>query len=376
MYSFRNDYMEGAHPRVLDAVVSMNMEQTPGYTDDAICARARTAIRTAITRSDRTGCLRKANIAAAALQVEFVAGGTMANLLVMAAGLRPHECVIAAVDGHINVHETGAIEACGHKVLTTSDADGLISVAGIDAVMKEHLGGTNYHMVKPRMVYLSLATEMGLSFSLKRLKDIYAYTRAHDLLLYVDGARLACGLAAEGCDITLADLCAHSDAFSIGGTKNGALFGEALVIRNPEIQRDFRYIMKQKGAVMAKGRLLGIQFDALFSTDKVCEEIPEAQEGDSLFMALGRHSVAMAMQLKRVLEDAGYTSFYSESTTNQLFLVLENDLAKDFVRAFDADEISYPDDSRTVVRMTCRWSTEPEHIEFVRRALAGEDVLQ
>ena len=376
MYSFRNDYMEGAHPRVLDAIVAMNMEQTPGYTDDAICARARTAIRSAITRSDAAGALRKANVAAASLEVEFVAGGTMANLLVMAAGLRPHECVIAAADGHINVHETGAIEACGHKVLTTADADGLLSVAGIDAVMKAHLGGTNYHMVKPRMVYLSLATEMGLSFNLKRLKDIFSYTRAHDLLLYIDGARLACGLAAEGCDITLADLCAYSDAFSIGGTKNGALFGEALVIRNPELQRDFRYIMKQKGAVMAKGRVLGVQFDALFSTADVSADVPEAHDGDSLFMALGRHSVAMAKELKRVLEEAGYTSFASDSNTNQQFLLLENDLAKDFVRAFDADEIAYPDDSRTIVRMTCRWSTQPEHIDFVRRVLAGEDARQ
>lgn len=372
MYSFRNDYMEGAHPCVLDAIVSHNMDQTPGYTDDPFCARARTAIRTAITRSDASGTLRANNIATASLGIEFVAGGTMANLLVIAAGLRPHECVIAAADGHVNVHETGAIEGCGHKVLTTSDEDGLVSAAGIDAVMKEHLYGSNYHMVKPRMVYVSLATEMGLVFTAKQLKELSSYARAHDLLLFVDGARLACGLTAAGCDITLADLCAFSDAFTIGGTKNGALFGEAIVIRNADLHRDFRYIMKQKGAVMAKGRLLGMQFDTLFNTKGSDAGITEAQDGESLYMALGRHANAMAAALKQTLIDAGFDSFASESPTNQQFLLLENETARDFVRAFDADEISHPDDAHTIVRMTCRWSTQPEHIEEVKSVISGE----
>lgn len=372
-HSFRNDYMEGAHPAVLDALVRTNDEQHPGYTEDPWCAKARTAIRSTIARSDSNGALRKAGIIPAALQVEFVAGGTMANLLAISAALRPHECVIAAPDGHINVHETGAIEANGHKVLTTNDADGLLSVAGVDAVMREHEYGANHHMVKPRMLYLSLATEMGLVHSLKQLNALRDYASKHDLLLFIDGARLACGLASAQCEATLADICAIADVFTIGGTKNGALFGEALVIRNAGIQRDFRFIMKQNGAIMAKGRLLGIQFDALFSTTGKGAGIEETEGDEALYFALGRHSVAMAMRLKEVLAAHGFDTFVSDSSTNQQFLLVENSLADDFVRGFDADIISRPDNDHTIVRMTCSWATKPEHIDTVDAMLAGGD---
>lgn len=370
MHSFRNDYMEGAHPVVLDALVRTNAEQHPGYTEDAWCEKAREAIRRAIARADASGVLDDAGIDPAALGVEFVAGGTMANLVSIAACLRPHECAIAAFDGHINVHETGAIEACGHKVLVTDDADGLLSVAGIEAVMKEHAYGNNFHMVKPRLLYLSLATETGLVPTVGDLRRLRAYADAHGLLVFIDGARLACGLASKRCDATLADVCAAADIFTIGGTKNGALFGEAIVIRNAGIKRDFRFIMKQKGAVTAKGRLLGVQFDALFSTTGAQAGVTEAVGDEALYFSLGRHAVALAMKLRETLRRHGFDAFASDSSTNQQFLVLDGERAKEFMRKFDADEIALPDDGHAVVRMTCSWATSEEDIEAVEDELA------
>lgn len=357
--------MEGAHPYVLDALVSTNAEQHPGYTEDALCDKARAAIRQAIEKSDVRESLHDAGIDAAALQVEFVAGGTMANLVSIAACLQAHECVIAAPDGHINVHETGAIEACGHKVLVTSDSDGLLSVEGIDAVMKFHEYGSNFHMVKPRLLYVSLATETGLVLTAGELRDLRAYADTHDLLVFIDGARLACGLASNRCDATLADVCAAADIFTIGGTKNGALFGEAIVIRNADIQRDFRFVMKQKGAVMAKGRLLGAQFDALFSTTGAQADVPEAVGDEPLYLSLGRHAVALAMKLRETLKNRGFDAFTSDSSTNQQFILLENTTAQSFVHAFDADVIAHPDDAHTVVRMTCSWATTEDDIAAV-----------
>lgn len=370
MHSFRNDYMEGAHPAVLDALVRTNAEQHPGYTEDGLCATARDDIRAAIARSDRNGALDAYGIDPAGLAVEFVAGGTMANLVSIAACLRPHECVIAAPDGHINVHETGAIEACGHKVLVTDDADGLLSVEGVDAVMREHAYGGNFHMVKPRLLYVSFATETGLVSSARELASLRAYADEHDLLLFIDGARLACGLASPRCDVTFADLCAAADIFTIGGTKNGALFGEAVVIRNAAIERDFRFVMKQKGAMMAKGRLLGMQFHALFATSGTQAGVAEAREGEPLYFSLGRHAVELALKLRETLRRHGFDAFASDSSTNQQFLVLDNERAEEFMRLFDADEIARPDDGHAVVRMTCSWATSEEDIEAVERELA------
>ena len=370
MHSFRNDYMEGAHPCVLEALVRTNAEQHPGYTEDSWCATARERIRRAIAQSDRAGALARAGVNPETLQVEFVAGGTMANLVSIATCLRPHECVIAAPDGHVNVHETGAIEACGHKVLVTADPDGLPSIAGIDAVMKEHEYGGNFHMVKPRLVYMSLATETGLVCTAAHLAELRAYADEHGLLLFIDGARLACGLASPRCDATLADVCAAADIFTIGGTKNGALFGEAIVIRNADAGREFRYVMKQKGAVCAKGRLLGVQFDALFGVTGAQAGVAEAEGDEPLYLSLGRHSVAAALKLRDVLASHGFDAFESDSSTNQQFLRLDNDTAEAFARAFDADIIARPDDSSTVVRMTCSWATSEDDIAAVDEQLS------
>lgn len=370
MHSFRNDYMEGAHPCVLDALVRTNGEQHPGYTEDTWCDAARGRIRQAIVRSDAHDALESAGIDPESLQVEFVAGGTMANLVSIAACLRPHECVIAAPDGHINVHETGAIEACGHKVLVTADADGLLSIAGVDAVMGEHEYGNNFHMVKPRLLYMSLATETGLVCTAAELAALRAYADEHDLLLFIDGARLACGLASPRCDATLADVCAAADVFIIGGTKNGALFGEAIVIRNAAVAREFRYIMKQKGAVCAKGRLLGVQFDTLFSVTGAQAGVTEAQGDEPLYLSLGRHSVAAALKLREVLAAHGFDAFESDSSTNQQFLRLDNPTADAFVHAFDADVIARPDADSTIVRMTCSWATAEDDIAAVDAELS------
>lgn len=372
MHSFRNDYMEGAHPRVMDALVRTNAEQQVGYTEDPWCMKARTAIRRAIAATDAKGALRKAGIVPAGLEVEFVTGGTMANLLAIGSALRPWECVIAAPDAHINVHETGAVEGCGHKVLTTADADGVLTVEGVDAVMRAHEYGRNHHMVKPRMLYLSLATEMGAVFTAKQLADLRTYANNHDLLIFIDGARLASGLASPRCDATLADVCAAADAFTIGGTKNGALFGEAIVIRNPEIQHDFKYFMKQRGAILAKGRLLGVQFATLFETTGSAAGIEEAQGDEAMYFSMGRHSNAMAARLKEVLEVCGFTAFASDSSTNQLFLTLENDMADDFERAFGTERSCGPDEQHAVVRFVCSWATTPDDIAEVKRALSAE----
>lgn len=363
MHSYRNDYSEGAHPAILEALVRTNMEQHVGYTEDDWCVKARETIRKAIIQSDAKGALTQASIEPDDLQVEFVAGGTMANLLVITSALRPHECAIAAPEGHVNVHETGAIEANGHKVLTTSDRNGLLSVEGVDAVMKTHLYGTDCHMVKPRILYMSLATEMGVVPTATDLFALRAYADEHNLLLFIDGARLACGLASDKCDATMADVCAAADAFTIGGTKNGLLFGEAIVIRNPLIADEFRYIMKQKGALVAKGRLLGVQYDAIFSVTGVKAGVEEAQGDEALYFSLGRHSVAMSKRLNEVLAKHGFNTLASEADGNQLFPLLKNEDADFFVEAFDAEIFGRPDDEHAIARLTCSWATTQEHID-------------
>ncbi|MDD5806686.1 MAG: beta-eliminating lyase-related protein [Eggerthellales bacterium] len=369
MFSFRNDYSEGAHPLVLETLAATNLEQHVGYTEDELCAAARASIVREVFSADTTGVLARAGIAPQDIQVEFVAGGTMANLLVITAGLRPYECVVAAPDGHINVHETGSVEARGHKVVTTSDSAGLLTAQGIDDVMLEHCYGTNYHMVAPRMVYLSFATELGMVHTAKQLYDIRAYADSHDLMVFIDGARIACGLAASGCDVTLADICACADAFTLGGTKNGMLFGEAVVIRNPAIGKGFRNLMKQQGGIMAKGRLFGAQFGALLDTTGKQAGIPEAQGDEAAYFSLGRHSVKCALEVRRILEELGFDSWTCDSPTNQQFLTLDNERAQRFIQLFGCEDCGKPDREHTIVRFVCSWATPPEALEYLRQAV-------
>ena len=253
MVFFHNDYSEGCHEKVLQALAATNLEQTPGYGEDLYCARAAEKIQAA--------CCSDA-------AVHFLVGGTQTNLTVIAAALRPHQGVLCAESGHIHVHETGAVEATGHKVLALPSADGKITAAQVEGYVLAHRRDAAFeHMTQPKLVYISNPTELGTLYSLAELEALSETCRRLGLYLFLDGARLGYGLAARGNDLTLPDLARLCDVFYIGGTKVGALFGEAVVISRKELQEDFRYLIKQHGGMLAKGRLLGVQFDALFTDE-------------------------------------------------------------------------------------------------------------
>ena len=259
MIRFECDYAEGMHPAILDALIKTNEEQTPGYGVDTHCEHARELIKKACHRED--------------VDVHFLVGGTQTNATIIAAGLRPYQGVLSAVTGHINVHETGAIESYGHKVPPLPSEDGKITAAQINEAWETHIhDGSFEHMVQPGMVYISQPTENGTLYSRKELQEISDVCRRAGLYLFVDGARCGYSLMAEGNDVMLPDLATLADVFYIGGTKVGAMFGEAVVITNPALKKDFRYFIKQHGAMLAKGRLLGIQYEVLF-TDDLYEKI-------------------------------------------------------------------------------------------------------
>lgn len=331
MHSFRNDYSEGAHPAILEALTETNLTQTVGYCLDPHCAAAADTIRrlTAAPEAD----------------VHFLVGGTQVNLITIAAHLAPYEAVIAAHTGHVNVHETGAIEATGHKVCTAYAPDGKLTPELVESVLAQHNG--TEHMVAPRLVYISDTTEIGTIYTKAELAALRRCCDSHGLFLYLDGARLGSALTAEGNDLTLPDLAALTDAFTIGGTKNGALFGEALILARPHDH--FRWHMKQRGAVLAKGRLLGIQFEALLK--------------DGLYFDLGRHANALAVRLRDGMAALG-VPFPVPSPSNQQFPVLPNGAvaaleAKGY--GFEADHAV--DEEHTCVRFVTSWATPPEAVE-------------
>ena len=341
MIRFNCDYTEGAHPQILQRLIDTNMEQHPGYSEDEYCRRAAETIRG----------LCKAPEAA----VHFLVGGTQTNLIVIASVLRPHQGVVCADTGHINVHETGAIEATGHKVLGLPSVNGKITAAQVAEYCEEHIHNTAFeHIVQPGMVYISIPTEYGTMYSKDELTALSAVCHQYGLPLYVDGARLAYGLAAEGNDLTLPDLAQLCDAFYIGGTKVGALFGEAVVITNPAMKKDFRYIMKQKGAMLAKGRLLGVQFNAMFDND--------------LYFEMGRHATGLALRIRDAFAATGYP-FLIESPTNQQFVVLpdaklailERDFAIEYMERVDADH--------SAVRFCTSWATKEEDVATLLEAI-------
>ena len=254
------DYLEGCHPSILEKLTATNLEQTPGYGTDHYCKEAADAIREAFS------CRESA--------VHFLVGGTQANMTVIAAALRPYEGVLCAETGHINVHETGAIESTGHKCLALPHKDGLI--AGSQVAVAAATQADDEHTVRPGMVYISMSTEVGTVYNRSQLKDLYDTCKQLGLYLFIDGARLGYGLAAPTCDLTPADIAKFSDVFTVGGTKMGALFGEAVVINNPELNVRFRYMIKQKGGMFAKGRLMGVQFEEMMK--------------DGLYMELSEHA--------------------------------------------------------------------------------------
>ena len=341
MLYFNNDYNEVCHPAVLKKITESVGVQNPGYGTDNCCARAVDLIRK--------------KCAAPNAAVHFLVGGTQTNLTVIAASLRPHQGVIAADSGHVNVHETGAIEATGHKVILVPTPDGKVrpeQVAGI--VESQSLSMDAEHIVQPKMVYISNPTEYGTMYSLDELKTLSGLCREKGLCLYVDGARMGYGLAAKNNDITLPDYAKLCDAFYIGGTKVGAMFGETVVITNPSIAEDFRYLMKQRGGMMAKGWLLGLQFEALFE--------------DDLYLQISAHADKMADRIRKTLADLGY-ELYLPGDTNQIFVTLPNSLLAELGKEFTYANWEKADENSTTVRFCTSWATAQENVDKLCSAL-------
>ncbi|WML37570.1 low specificity L-threonine aldolase [Clostridium sp. OS1-26] len=344
MYSFKNDYSEGAHPRIINALVESNMEQTPGYGEDSYTEKAIELLKQKIKRDD--------------IDVHLFVGGTQTNLTAISAFLRPHEAAIAANTGHILVHETGAIEATGHKVISIEVSDGKLRPEDIKPALDAH---TDEHMVKPKLVYISNSTEIGSIYKKSELEELSKFCKENKLFLYVDGARLGSALCSEENDMELSDLARLTDAFYIGGTKNGALMGEAMVICNDSLKEDFRFHIKQKGALLAKGRLLGIQFLELFK--------------DDLYFDLARHANKMADLLKNEISRSGY-KFLIKSPSNQIFPILPNRLIEKLLEKYSFFIWEKVDQYNSAIRLVTSWATKEESVlafvEDLKKAMDSE----
>lgn len=334
MYSFRNDYSDGAPPEILKALLESNDVQTEGYGEDSFTLSAISLLRKKIGAPDA--------------DIHFIAGGTLTNQVVISAFLRPHEAVISAESGHIYVHETGAIETTGHKVIPAASSDGKLRPEQIADIVAEH---HFEHMVKPGLVYISQPTELGTLYSEDEMIDLRETCDKNNLLLYVDGARLGSALSAEGSDLKLGDYYRLCDAFYIGGTKNGALSGEALVICRDELKKDFRYHLKQKGALLAKGRQLGIQFKTLFT--------------DDLYISLASHANKMAGKLQDEIIKLGWEVQF-QSRTNQIFPVFPDEIITELEKEYFFYRWEKLENGKTSIRLICSWSTEENKVdEFI-----------
>ena len=343
MIYFNNDYCEGCHEKVMEALIRTNMVQTYGYSEDDFCREAARKIRAACGVDD--GCA-----------VHFLVGGTQTNMTVIDAALRPHQGAISAVSGHIAVHETGAVEATGHKVLTLPSDDGKITAQQVTQYVAAHRADASFeHTVQPKLVYISNPTEWGTLYTLEELTALSKTCHALGLYLFLDGARMGYGFAAQGNDITLQDIARLCDVFYIGGTKVGALFGEAVVIPNPVLAEDFRYLIKQHGGMLAKGRLLGVQFDALFT--------------DGLYYRLGEHAIRMADKLRAAFENAGIP-FFVPGTTNQLFPVLPDAVLRKLSGKYVWVDMDRVDDTHRAIRLCTSWGTREENVDAFCRDLA------
>ncbi len=335
MLYFRSDYVEGCHPAILERLAQTNMEQLPGYGEDRYCESAREKIKAACGTPNA--------------DVHFVVGGTQANFICICACLRPYQGVISAESGHINGHETGSVEATGHKVLTLPSADGTIYAEQIEACLKEHFEDhTAEHLVQPAMVYLSHPTETGTLYTKKQLTDIKRVCEKYNIPLFLDGARLGYGLTSEYNDLTLEDIAALCDIFYIGGTKCGAMFGEAIVITNDALKKDFRYIIKQRGALLAKGRLLGIQFDVLFE--------------NNLYFDICRPAVTYALRIRRAFEEKGIP-MWGNATANQQFVLLTAAQIEHLAKKYNFEHIGKYDENLSVIRFCTSWATQESAVE-------------
>jgi threonine aldolase len=330
-YSFKNDYSEIAHPEVLKALSEAPATQEPGYGEDAPTKRAERLIL-------KCCGLDKG-------QVRFVVGGTLTNLVVAAAFLKPFESIIAAESGHICQHEAGAIEATGHKVHHLSHIDGKISAEQVRQLVAIH---QDDHMVRPAMVYISQSTELGTIYSLSELEELSRVCRENGLLFYIDGARLGSALASERADFTLSDIASLSDVFYFGGTKNGALFGEAVVLREPKAGSDLTRLLKQRGAILAKGQALGLQFEALFK--------------DDMWLRLARHANSMATRLANGIAERGYDLAYKHGT-NQIFPVFPAQVVKKLEQLFGFYIWRRIDSDSVVIRLVTSWATKDAQID-------------
>ena len=340
MIYFRNDYSEGAHPKVLQALVETNLVSTPGYGCDEYCACARELLR------ERFACPNA--------DVHFLVGGTQTNLTAAAAFLRPWEAVIAANTGHIAVHETGAIEATGHKVYVVPGVDGKLAPDAIRTAVRDHQTGTEEHMVLPRMVYVSDSTELGTIYTRAELQALSDTCHELGLYLYLDGARMAMALTAQGNDLVPEDFAQLCDAFYLGGTKNALLFGEALVIVNNALKPYFRNVMKQHGGMLAKGRLLGVQFAAILQ--------------DDLWLQTARHANELAQRLAAALTAMG-VPLYAASPTNQVFPIFTNAQVEALRQNFSFEFIARVDENHSAIRFVTSWATRPEDVETLLEAV-------
>lgn len=331
-YSFKNDYSEGAHERILNALSNSNIIQTDGYGEDKYSKEAEKIIQNKISNSKA--------------KVHFVSGGTQANLIVISSMLKPYESIISATTGHIAVHETGAIEATGHKINTVETKNGKLSVKDIQSVINSH---TDEHMVKPKAVFISNSTEVGSIYNKKELKEISSFCRKNKLYLYLDGARLGAALTSDKNDLLLSDIASLVDVFYLGGTKNGALFGEAVVITNDELKENFRFSLKQKGALLAKGRVLGIQFIELFK--------------DNLYFELAGHANKMASKLTEGIKKHNY-KFLTEPVSNQIFPIFSDNLIEKLSKNYDFHIWSKIDDNNSAVRLVTSWATKEEFVDI------------
>ncbi len=339
MIRLNNDYSEGCHPSILQRLSETNLEQTAGYGKDDYCRQAADAIRTAFSCPDA--------------DVHFLVGGTQANMTVIASALRPYEGVLCATTGHINVHETGAIEGTGHKCIALPHKDGRISAPqiGVAAALMDG----DEHVVRPGMVYISQSTELGTIYNKSQLRDLYLTCQQQGIYLFIDGARLGYALAAPTCDTTAADIAASCDVFTVGGTKMGALFGEAIVINHPALKKNFRHMIKHQGALLAKGRLLGLQFSTLME--------------NGLYFQLGQHAVDQAMRIRTALLEKKIP-LHVDSPTNQLFPIFTDAQVEALEENFVLEFQERLDENHVVLRICTSWATKDEQIDALLSAIA------
>jgi threonine aldolase len=337
MYSFKNDYNQTCHPNILKELKNLENIQFDGYGLDDICDKAKEKIRKEIENDS---------------DIHFIAGGTLTNLIVISSILRPYEAVISCDSGHINVHETGAIEAVGHKIITLKNDDGKLNANEVKKVFENHFNDENAeHTVKPKMVYISNPTEIGSIYTKKELKELYDVCKEYDAYLYLDGARLAYSFEAVNNDVYLKDYKNLVDVYYIGGTKCGALFGEALVINNEKLIKDFRYNIKQRGGMLAKGFILGSQFNTLFS--------------NNLYYEIGKYANDIAAYLSEELEKRNI-KMLSKRVSNQLFLILDNKTITELRKNYSFEKWQVIDDNNTAIRLCISWATDKDKVyEFL-----------